>query len=84
MEILLFFGLAVLSASFSCAVAESKGHEAGWWFFGGFLFGPFALLASIGLPDLKLRKYLRLLAEHQGAIGPEATSSKSGVVLKYK
>ena len=31
---------------------------------GGLLLGPLALLASVSLPDLKLRRYLRLLAEH--------------------
>lgn len=30
------------------------------------MFGPLALLASLGLPDLKTRKYLRLIAEKQG------------------
>ena len=27
---------------------------------------------AVGLPDLKLRKYIRLLAEHQGAVVVEA------------
>ena len=52
----LLIALSLLFASFSWTVAQSKGHEAGWWFFGGLLFGPLALLASIGLPDLKLRR----------------------------
>ena len=56
MEILLIVVLAVLFACFTWTVAQSKGHEAGWWLFGGLLFGPLALLASIGLPDLKLRR----------------------------
>ena len=68
------FLAALIFACFTWTVAQSKGHEAGWWFFGGLLFGPLALLASIGLPDLKLRKYIRLLAEHQGAMDTEAPS----------
>ena len=73
MEILLVILLAVVCASFSSNVAYSKGHVAGSWFLGGLLFGPLALLAAVGLPDLKLRRYLRLLAEQQGAVEKEKT-----------
>jgi hypothetical protein len=59
-------------ALFSQAVAESKGHEVGPWTIAGLFFGPLALLAAVGLPDLKSRKYLRLLAENQGAIDPDS------------
>ena len=62
--ILLFIGL--VCAGYACFVASSKGHDAGNWALGGLLLGPFALLASLGLPDLKTRRYLRLLAEHHG------------------
>ena len=70
-EILLLILLAVVCASFSSNVAHSKGHVAAPWFLCGLLFGPLALIAAVGLPDLKLRRYLRLLAEHQGAVGKE-------------
>ena len=66
----LLFG-AFACAFFTSAVAGIKGHDDGPWMIGGFFFGPLALLAAVGLPDLKTRKYLRLLAEHQGAIEPE-------------
>lgn len=56
MEILLIVVLAVLFACYTSAVAESKGHDTSAWFCGGLFFGPLALLASIGLPDLKLRR----------------------------
>jgi len=62
---------AIACAFFAYAVADSKGHDGTPWSVGGLLFGPLALLAAVGLPDLKSRKYLRLLAEHQGAIEPE-------------
>lgn len=67
------FFLPLLIGAFACAaftgaVAESKGHDGFIWTIGGFFLGPLALLAAVGLSDLKLRKYLRLLAEHQGAI----------------
>ena len=66
----LIFG-ALACAFFTFAVAESKGHDGVLWSIGGFFFGPLALLAAVGLSDLKSRKYLRLLAEHQGAIEPQ-------------
>lgn len=47
-------------------IAGGKGHNIIAWFFGGFVFGPMALLASAGLEDRKLRRYIRLLGEHQG------------------
>jgi hypothetical protein len=74
-EILLLLLLGVACAAYSGQVASSKGHDAGPWALGGFLLGPLALLAAVGLPDLKLRKYLRLLAEHQGALAPEAPAA---------
>ena len=69
----LLFG-ALACAFFAYAVAHSKGHDGLPWSVGGLFFGPLALLAAVGLPDLKSRKYLRLLAEHQGAIEPEPLS----------
>lgn len=33
---------------------------------GGVLFGPIALIAAAGLPDLKTRQYLKHLAGEQG------------------
>lgn len=67
--------LGLVCGIYSSLVAAAKGYEAPAWFFSGLLFGPLALLASIGMPDLKLRKYLRLLAEHQGAVEKEESIS---------
>ena len=36
-----------------------------------FFFGFFALIAVAGLPDRKLRKYIRQIGEKQNAIEPE-------------
>lgn len=58
-------------------VAEAKGCNPIDWAVKSFSFGPLALLAAVGLPNLKSRKYLRLLAEHQGAIEPELPSGPS-------
>ena len=62
---------AFACAAFTGAIAESKGHDGFIWSIGGFFLGPLALLAAVGLPDLKLRKYFRILAEHHGAIEPQ-------------
>ena len=61
-----------LASGFYCGtVADSKGHNGAAWAFGGFFFGLIALIAVAGLPDRKLRKYIRLIGEKQLAIKPE-------------
>lgn len=66
---------AVVCGCFTSAVADSKGHYSTAWFFGGLVFGPVALLASLGLPDLKIRGYIRRIAEHQGALSSPPSSA---------
>ena len=68
MEFFSFLRVVCLCAVFTGTVAESKGHNMGAWLMAGLLFGPLALLASLGLADLKTRRYLRLLAEHHGVV----------------
>ena len=71
---MIFFILLILwiACGFYClVVAESKGHNGPAWLFGGFFFGFFALIAVAGLPDRKLRKYIRQIGEKQNAIVPE-------------
>lgn len=51
----ILFGLIVY-APFSRFLAKEKGYSAGWWFFLGFFFGIFALLAAVGLPDKATRR----------------------------
>ena len=67
----IFFVLVIvwLSAGFySGEVAHQKGYSGAAWAIGGLLFGFIALIAAAGLPDRKLRKYLRLIGEKQNAI----------------
>jgi hypothetical protein len=71
MEILLLVLVGVIFAAFSATLAGAKGYNQTGWAWAGLFFGPIALLAAMGLPDLKLRKYIRLLAEHQGAVVAE-------------
>ena len=75
-------GLSVISfallwipcAFFSSVIAYDKGHGGVAWFFGGLFLGPLGLVAVAALSDRKLRRYIRLMAEHQGvpqeAFGP--------------
>ena len=56
-------------AFYASHVAADKGHNGAAWFFGGFLFGPIALVAAAGLGDQKLRRYQRFQAEAQGFKG---------------
>lgn len=76
MGVLLILVTGVACAIYSGNLASSKGHDSAPWAIGGLLLGPLALLAAIGLPDLKLRKYVRLLAENQGVIQPDASIQK--------
>ena len=47
-------------------VADAKGLKRDWSIT-GLLFGPIALIAVVGMPDRKMIRVLRALAEHQGA-----------------
>tara|TARA_B100000482_G_C12588749_1_gene290743 strand:- start:925 stop:1416 length:492 start_codon:yes stop_codon:yes gene_type:complete len=66
---LTFFLLVWIGCAFFCGeVAKEKGYGGTSWFIGGLFFGIFALIASAGLPDRKLRRYIRLIGEKQNAI----------------
>ena len=70
----------VTSAFFCAQVAEEKGYSGTAWAFAGFIFGFFALIAVAGLPDKKLRKYLRQIGVKQKAINEESKSSEEKIV----
>lgn len=61
-------------------VAQEKGYNGFVWFIGGFLFSVIALIAVAGLPDKKLRKYIRQIGENQNAIDPEGTNNLKKVI----
>ena len=50
------------------------------WFIGGFFFSVIALIAVAGLPDKKLRKYIRQIGENQNAIDPEVSNNLKKVI----
>ena len=58
----------IASAFFCAQVADEKGYSGIGWGFAGFIFGFCALIAVAGLPDRKLRRYIRLIGEKQKAI----------------
>ncbi len=43
-------------------IAASKNHYWLPWSLGGILFGPIVLIATAGLPDRKLHRYVRLIS----------------------
>jgi len=50
----------------SAHVAEAKGCDSGGWGTAGFFLGPLALLALAAMPDRRLHRYLRAIAENAG------------------
>ena len=55
-----------VSAFLAGKVAHTKGWSGFAWGVAGFLFGPLGLIAAAGLPDRRLRHYLRELSLLQG------------------
>jgi len=53
-------GLAAMS------VAKAKDCDGLLWLLGGILMGPVGVIAAAGLPDRRLRRTMRLIAEAQG------------------
>ena len=76
MDIFILLVLAAFFCGFTMCLAEAKGLSLGMWAIAGFLFGPIALLAAVGMPDKKLHRFLKQFAEHQG-IEPKRLSEKS-------
>lgn len=62
MAAFIWFVLALFMAIWSADIAEQKGHKGVSWGFAGFFFGPLALIAVAGLPDLVTRRYLSKVA----------------------
>ena len=67
MKLLIIFILVFVPCGFlSSTIAAMKDYDRVNWFFAGLFFGPLGLIAVTGLPDQKLRRYIRLLAKAQG------------------
>ena len=79
MSVFIVLLIVWLSAGFySAEVANEKGYSGAAWFIGGLFFGFIALIAAAGLPDRKLRRYIRLIGEKQNAI--EVVKEKAELV----
>ena len=67
--------IAFICAGLSSHVADAKGCDSGSWGLAGLLLGPLALLALAAMPDRRLRRYIRALAEKSDvqydSLGPE-------------
>ena len=64
------------SALFCAILANEKGYLPVAWFFGGLFFGFFALIAAVGLPDKKLRKYIRQIEGEKNSKEPKSDIDK--------
>lgn len=73
--LLLIFLVWIPCAVMSGLNAADKGHSELGWMLGGLLFGPLALIAVAGMGDRKMRRYIRLMAEHQGVNTSEAKTA---------
>ena len=58
-----FFFIWIPIVFFTTTIANSKDYNGLLWFIGGFLLGPIALISIAGMPDKKLKKYLRVITE---------------------
>jgi hypothetical protein len=63
---LLLLVLCTVCGGLSALVAGTKGWNESVWFLIGFLFGPFGLIAAAGMPDRRVRTFLRHLASEKG------------------
>jgi len=60
----IFYWIWIVAMAFACSVwaeeiAKLKGHNSKQWLVLGLLFGPVALIALTGYPDLEDRKHQR-------------------------
>ena len=70
----------IASAFFCAQVADEKGYSGTSWGIAGFLFGFFALIAVAGLPDKKLRKYLRQIDVKQKINNEESETPEEKII----
>ena len=63
-------------------IASSKDHNWFPWIVGGLLFGPVALIATAGLPDRKLTRYIRLITGENHESSEEIDSATRAKSLK--
>ncbi len=60
---ILYIVFSLFTGVFCSQIAKQKGYGAFRWFMAGLLFSFLALVSILGMPDLKLRKYIKQIAE---------------------
>jgi len=70
---LLIFALVnwLVAAGFAAALAEAKARNGIAWFFGTLLFGPFALVALVGMPVDEVAEARRRIDEGDAVVCSE-------------
>ena len=81
MWVLAFFAL-LLVALFTGYIADEKGYDRIQWLLPGFLFGPLGMFAAVGLPDKKLRRYIRAGFENLFTLGVDTRPQSYPMVKK--
>ena len=80
------FGLVLMlwipCGIYAGVIASSKDHNWFPWIVGGVLFGPVALIATAGLPDRQLTRYIRLISGENHESSEEIDSATRAKSLK--
>ena len=61
-SLLVFIGIWIASAMVASNVAAAKGLDGSSWALVAFFFGPIGLIGLAGIPDRRLRSYMRVVA----------------------
>ena len=76
-SLFVLFVIWIASAAVASNVAEAKGLDSSSWSLAAFFFGPIGLIGVAGMPDRRLRQYMRSIA-----IKLEAIEEKESVRLE--
>ena len=77
LNLLLLIAICIASSVVATKVAEAKGLDSANWSLAALFFGPIALIGLAGMPDRRLRHYMRSIA-----IKLEALEEKETVKLE--
>jgi len=74
-SLLVLIGIWIASAMVAGNVAEAKGLDGSSWALAAFFFGPIGLIGVAGMPDRRLRSYMRAVAVKLEAIEQQDVAS---------
>ena len=72
-NLLLLIAICIASSVVATKVAEAKGLDSANWSLAALFFGPIALIGLAGMPDRRLRQYMRSIAIKLEAIEEKET-----------